>query len=261
MASADSTVLCDLDGVIYRGGSVLPGVPEALSRLRDFGVGIFYMTNNSTRTPAEGAEKIRVLTGIETDESQVLSSSLAAVGVLGPDDGPVLVVGESGVSDAVARAGLEETDDPDLARSVLVGLARHIDYDLLGRAMAAIRSGARFIATNDDATFPTEDGFMPGAGAIVAAIAASTSREPIVAGKPHPPMRELIRSRGVGAAWVIGDRPDTDIAIARDEPDWVSILVLTGVAGSEDREAYEADHVVADFPAAVDLVLSSIRKS
>lgn len=255
------TVLCDLDGVVYRGRSVLPGVPGALTRLEDADIAVFYITNNSTRTPAQAAEKIRALTGIETDESQVLSSSLAAVGLLEPEDGPVLVVGEAGVSDAVARAGLKETAEPNLARSVLVGLARHIDYDLLGRAMAAIRSGARFIATNDDATFPTEDGFMPGAGAIVAAIATATSMTPIVAGKPHAPMRRLIRSRGVGRAWVIGDRPNTDIAIARDEPDWESILVLTGVAGSDDVDASGADHVVADLPAAVDLVLSVAGES
>lgn len=259
--SAELTVLCDLDGVVYRGRAVLPGVPDALGRLRDSGVGIFYITNNSTRTPEEGAEKVRTLTGIETSSEQVLSSSLAAVSVLGPEDGPVLVVGEAGVSDAVERAGLDETRDPDRARSVLVGLARHIDYDLLGRAMSAIRSGARFIATNNDPTFPTEDGFLPGAGAIVAAIAAATSQKPIVAGKPHKPMRELIRSRGVGRAWVIGDRADTDIAIAADEPDWTSILVLTGVSGEDDAEESGADHIVADFPTAVDLVLSPARQS
>lgn len=247
--------------MIYRGRSVLPGVPEALGRLADARIEILYMTNNSTRTPEEGAQKIRALTGVETSGDQVLSSSLAAVSLLGPGDGPVLVVGEAGVSDAVARAGLEETDEPDRARSVLVGLARHIDYDLLGRAMRAITGGARFIATNDDATFPTESGFMPGAGAIVAAIARATSTEPVVAGKPHRPMRELIRSRGVGAAWVIGDRPDTDIAIALDEPDWQSILVMTGVAGDQDLYQSGADHIAADFPAAVDLVLSSARES
>jgi HAD superfamily hydrolase (TIGR01450 family) len=255
------TVLCDLDGVIYRGRSVLHGVPDALARLVDAGVQIFYMTNNSTRTPEEGAQKIYAMTGIETSEDQVLSSSLAAVGVLGHGDGPVLVVGEAGVSDAVARAGLEETDDPEQARSVLVGLARHIDYDLLGRAITAITGGARFIATNDDATFPTETGFMPGAGAIVAAIARATSTEPVVAGKPHRPMRDLIRSRGVGAAWVIGDRPDTDIAIALEEPDWQSILVMTGVADDEDFAGSGADHIAADFPAAVDLVLSAVQES
>jgi glycerol 3-phosphatase-2 len=255
------TVLCDLDGVIYRGQEVIPGVPAALRRLTDSGIEIFYITNNSTRTPESGAEKVERLTGVSVAPEQILSSSLAAVGLLLPDDGPVLVVGEDGVRDAVARAGLAETADPAEARSVLVGLTRSVSYELIGDAMNAIRAGARFIATNDDVTFPTESGVMPGAGAIVAAIAASSGVDPIVAGKPNEPMRRLIRSHGVGAAWVVGDRPDTDVALAAAEPDWVSLLVLTGVAGDAAGERHDADHVVADFPAAVDLVLSGAQQS
>lgn len=232
-------------------------MPHALRRLERAGLDTLFITNNSTRTPETGAEKITRLTGVAVTGDQVLSSSLAAVSLLGNDDGPVLVVGEEGVADAVRRAGLEETTDATRARSVLVGLTRELSYDLLGQAMTAIRSGARFVATNDDVTFPTEDGLMPGAGAIVAAIAASTGEKPLVAGKPNPAMRELIRSRGVGEAWVIGDRADTDIALAADEPDWRSILVLTGVTGAVEAAEAGADHVVADFPAAVDLVLSA----
>ncbi len=256
------TVLCDLDGVIYRGGSALPGVPEALDRLDDGGVDVFFITNNSTRSPEAGADKISRLTGRSVDPWTVLSSSLAAVAMLGESDGPVLVVGEEGVSDAVARAGLEETRDPAAAASVLVGLARHIDYELLHAAMTAIRNGARYVATNDDTTFPTEDGLAPGAGSIVAAITAASGVEPVVAGKPHQSMRDLIRSRGVGEAWVIGDRLDTDIAIATTEEDWASILVLTGVTTESDITGdIVPDHVVADFPAATDLVLSALRPS
>lgn len=250
------TVLCDLDGVIYRGGSVLSGVPEALRRIDSSGVDLFYITNNSTRTPEGGAAKISRLTGLDVDPEQVLTSSLAAVGLLGADDGPVLVVGEEGVHDAVARAGLDVTEEPSEAGTVLVGLARHLSYQLLSMAMNAVRSGARYIATNDDSTFPTQDGLAPGCGAIVAAITAASGQSPVVAGKPNPPMRELIRSRGVGAAWVIGDRLDTDVAIADGEDDWRSVLVLTGVTTTNDVVGGEADFVVDDFPAAVDLVLS-----
>lgn len=232
-----------------------------MQRLSGAGVDVLYITNNSTRTPEAGAEKIRRLTGTRVDANQVLSSSLAAVGLLGADDGPVLVVGEEGVSDAVARAGLEETLDPARARSVLVGLTRGLSYDLLGAAMTAIRSGARFIATNDDVTFPTETGLMPGAGSIVAAISAATGQRPEVAGKPNGAMRELIRSRGVGAAWVVGDRADTDVALASREPDWRSILVLTGVTEPEAAADAGADFVVADLSAAVDLVLSAPQPS
>lgn len=254
-------VLCDLDGVVYRGRTVLPGAIDALSRLAASETDTYFITNNSTRTPEEGADKIRSLTGIDVDSSHVLTSSLAAVDVLGPDDGPVLVVGEAGVRDAVARAGLEETGNALAAGAVLVGLTRQLTYDLLASAVTAIRNGARFIATNNDTTFPTSNGLAPGAGAIVAAIAAASNARPEVAGKPHRAMRDLIRSRGVREAWVVGDRIDTDIAIARDEPDWRSILVLTGVTDSVAAEASDADHVVPDLSAAVSLVLSRVQQS
>ncbi len=255
------TVLCDLDGVIYRGDSVLAGVPEALRRLAESGVEVFYITNNSTRTPAVGAEKISRLTGVDVSANHVLSSSLSAVALLGPEDGPVLVVGEDGVHDAVERAGLETTEDPVQARTVMVGLDRGLTYRSLSAATTAVRNGARFIATNVDATFPAEDGLVPGAGAIVAAIAVASDRQPEVAGKPHQPMRDLIRSRGVGRAWVIGDRLDTDVALADTEEDWTSILVLTGVTDGATIDRTVADHVVADFPAAVDLVLAVSQQS
>jgi 4-nitrophenyl phosphatase len=124
----------------------------------------------------------------------------------------------------------------------------------LTRAADAVRFGARFIATNTDPTFPVADGLLPGGGAIVAAVRATTGVEPEVAGKPNAPMRALLRAKGIRDAWVIGDRVDTDIALARAEPDWTSILVLTGVTGPEGTG--DADFVVPDLAAAVDLVLS-----
>ena len=234
----------------------MPGSADALRRLDAAGVQILYITNNSTRSPEQAAEKITQATGVPVTPDQVVSSSLATVGMLGPDDDPVLVVGEDGVSDAVRRAGLTTTDDPDDARAVVVGLARSFDYDLLARATTAIRGGARFIATNNDPTFPTETGLAPGAGAIVAALVASSGSNPEIAGKPHPPMRAAIRSLGVTDAWVIGDRVDTDVALALEEEGWKSILVLTGVTPADDPGAGAADFVVDDLAAAADLVLS-----
>lgn len=254
-------VLCDLDGVIYRGGSVLPGVPDALERLLESASNVFFITNNSTRTAAATAEKIADLTGVEVGADQVLTSAQAAMTMIGPEDGPVLVVGEDGLREAVAAEGIGLTDDPTQAGAVVVGLTRSLTYDLITRAMQAILNGARFIATNDDTSFPTEDGLAPGCGAIVAAIAASSETEPEVAGKPNRPMRDLIKSKLDGPAWIIGDRADTDIALAVGEPDWRSILVLTGIAGGEPASDSGADHVVADFPAAVDLVLDRTYQS
>lgn len=249
-------VLCDLDGVVYRGRQVLPGVPEALARLRSEGIDVLYITNNSTRSPRAGAEKISSLTGVTVAEDQLLTSARAAAAMLRPEDAPVLLVGEEGVREAVEHAGLEASPDPTRARAVMVGLTRELDYRLLHDAMTAVRGGARFVATNTDTTYPTENGLAPGSGAIVAAIAAASGRQPEVAGKPHLPMVRLIESRVTGPVWVIGDRVDTDIALASGRPGWGSILVLTGVTGPEEAARSGADHVAADLAAAVDLVLA-----
>jgi 4-nitrophenyl phosphatase len=256
-----TAVLCDLDGVVYRGSRPIPGVADAMNRLLGAGVSVFFITNNSTRTPEVTAEKIRGLTGVNVDGEQVLTSSQAAVSLLDASDAPVLVVGEDGLRDVVADAGYQLTDDPDVARSVVVGLTRSLTYEIITGAMRAILNGARFIATNDDTTFPTEDGLAPGCGAIVAAIAAASATSPEVAGKPNRPMRDLIRSRVDGAAWVIGDRLDTDIALATEEEGWSSVLVLTGITDVSAAEIAEVDHVVEDFPAAVDLVLQHLQQS
>jgi 4-nitrophenyl phosphatase len=154
------------------------------------------------------------------------------------------------------------TNDPAVAGAVVVGLSRSLSYEIIKDAMLAVRNGARFIATNDDSTFPTEHGLAPGCGAIVAAIAASAETTPDVAGKPNAPMRDLIRSRVEGETWVIGDRLDTDIAMAIAEPGWRSVLVLTGITSRLEAEAASGvDLVAADFPEAVDLVLDPPQPS
>lgn len=252
-----TTVICDLDGVIYRGRTPIPGSPEGLSRLGDAGARVLFATNNSTRSPADSARKIKEVTGIEVDPGAVFTSAMASARILGPEDSPVMVVGENGIVDAVLGRGLELTLEPEDAKSVVVGLYRGVGYDDIANAAQAIWSGARFIATNADTTFPTDNGLKPGSGAIVAAIAAVTGQTPEVCGKPHTPMRALIKSTGIGDdVWVIGDRVDTDIGLAEAESGWRSILVLTGVTGPGEPTG-GADHVVDDFAAAVDVVLDT----
>lgn len=255
------TVLCDLDGVIYRGGVAIPGVADALTGLADAGMAVYFITNNSTRTPEATAEKISRLTGVVVRGDQVLTSAMAAMTMLGHDDGPVLIVGEDGVVSAVTEAGFEITKDPMQAGAVVVGLTRALSYELITDAMLAVRHGARFIATNDDTTFPTEEGLAPGCGAIVAAIAASADVVPEVAGKPSRPMRDLIRSKAGSDAWIIGDRLDTDVAMAESEPGWRAILVLTGITSREEAEEAGVEMVADDFAAAVDLVLRHPQQS
>lgn len=247
-------VVCDLDGVIYRGSRVLDGVPEAMTRLHEAGGRLVFVTNNSTLAPAQVALRIEEMTGVRYRGEDVCTSPEAAVGMLRPEDAPTFVVGEDGITDVLAEAGWSVTSDASTAGSVMVGLTPRVDYDWLAAAANAVRRGARFIATNVDPTYPTEDGLLPGAGAIVAAIAVASGAQPEVAGKPHLPMIDLVRQRVDGPVWVVGDRVDTDMAMAAAESEWTSILVLGGVT---DRGApgVDADYVVDGFPAAIDLIL------
>jgi HAD superfamily hydrolase (TIGR01450 family) len=247
-------VICDIDGVVYRGDKLLPGSDLALRRLRDTGVVVHFATNNSTKSPRMVCDKLSLITGVEYGVESIVTSSQAAVHLLGGSPGPVMVLGSEGITSALAEAGIEMTEDPVVAQAVLVGLDFDLSYDRLSRAADAVRFGARFIATNTDPTYPVADGLLPGGGSMVAAVAVTTGVEPEVAGKPNPPMRALLRAKGIGEAWVIGDRVDTDIALARAEPDWTSILVLTGV--TDPDQTGDADHVVPDLAAAVDLVLA-----
>lgn len=251
-------VICDLDGVLYRHDTPVEGSGEALARLIGAGTGVTFVTNNSTKSPEDTAAKISRATGVAVDSSSVVTSSMAAASMLATTDSPTFAVGESGVTHVLVDSGFPTTTDWKQARSVVVGLRWEITYELIADAADAVRAGARFIAANDDPTYPTPDRLLPGAGSMVAAIASAAGRTPEVAGKPHQPLTDLLRARGIGNAWVIGDRIDTDVALAVDNPDWKSILVMTGVTNPGDDTAL-ADHVVDDFAAAVDLILEAGR--
>lgn len=249
-------VVCDLDGVVYRGSQVLPGASDALGRLREIGAALLFVTNNSTRTPEAAAGRITDMTGVRCDPDEVCTSPQAAALMLRPDDSPVFVVGEEGIDGALVAGGHRVTEDAGEAHSVVVGLTPRITYEWIGAAANAVRAGARFVATNVDPTYPIENGLLPGAGAIVAAIATATGVNPEVAGKPHGPMVDLVRSRlGDGPVWVVGDRVDTDVALAR-AGGWRSILVMGGV--TESPEGSGADAVAIGLAGAVDQIVAGL---
>lgn len=245
-----STLICDLDGVVYLGDEEIPGSGDALRRLADRGWRITFCTNNSSRTPAETAAKIQRVTGYPATGDDVATSSQAAATLL--DGGrSVLVVGGRGLVQAVEEAGCEVVDDWRAADTVLVGLDFGLTYDRLAGAVLAIGHGARFIASNHDPTYPTPDGARPGAGAIVAAIVHATGVEPTVAGKPHVAMRRLLAARASGDVWIVGDRDDTDLAMGRAEG-WSTVHVATGVAG---EPSLPPTLTVADLAALADHLL------
>ena len=246
------TIVCDLDGVVYLDGVAIPGAGEALDQLQQLGYRLLFATNNSTKTRHDVIAHIASQTGFEADVADVLTSGVAtAKHIAGVRS--VFVVGEEGLTTTLRDYGFEVTSEWREAEAVVVGLDRDMTYEKLSHATMAVRAGARFVATNIDATYPTASGLAPGGGAIVAAIAEAADAEPEVCGKPFAPMRDLVRAAaGGGDVWVVGDRPETDLALAGAEG-WTKVLVLTGVTSdaSEVPDEFSPDIVVpsiADLP-------------
>ena len=228
-------VVCDLDGVVYLSQTGIPGSGAALREIERRGYRLVFATNSPIRTPAEVAAHIAAVSGYPARTSQVITAAMAAATVLSAADDPVLVVGEGGLGATLEEAGLTLTEDPSRARAVVIGLDRKMTYDHLRRAVEAVRGGARLIGCNDDPTYPTETGLWPGGGAIMAAVETASARRAEVVGKPYPPMVALVRrALGPGPTWVVGDRPETDLALGRGQG-WTTVLVLTGVVTGPDE--------------------------
>jgi HAD superfamily hydrolase (TIGR01450 family) len=204
-------VLCEHDGVVWLARRPIPGAVEAVARLRASGRQVLFVTNNSMSLVADQEAALAAI-GVPA-EGAVVTSAQAGASLVDAGE-TVLVCGGAGLVEAVEARGATAVRDGD-ADAVVVGLHHDFDYARLRSASAAVRAGARFIATNDDPSFPTPDGPIPGAGALVAAVAVASGVAPVVAGKPHPPMAALVAARcGPGfrpeAALVVGDRPSTD---------------------------------------------------
>lgn len=240
-------LILDLDGVVYRGNTQVPGAAELVERLRRRGVAVRFATNNSMFTRRQYARRLTAM-GIPAEVEEIVTSTVATAEHLRrhePSVRTVMAVGAPGmveelsaagfavipVAEAAAQAAAQPGDAAPLVDAVVVGLDPAFDAARRATAVRAIRSGARFFATNVDARYPTPTGFEPGAGTVVAAIRDDAGVEPIVIGKPKPAMFEaVLEAAGVtpAEAVVVGDNADADIVGAR-RAGIESILVLTGV--------------------------------
>ena len=227
-------LVCDMDGVLYRGDEPIPGVAAAVARWRGRGKRIVFCTNNSHYTVPEYAARLRSF-GIPAAEDDMVSSGVVLAEVLrkrGAAGKKAMAVGGQGLRAGLEAAGVtvDDGDSVDGMDYVVVGWDDDFDYRKMKRACLAVRAGAILVATNSDATFPAPDGLWPGAGAILASIEACSGARAEVLGKPHPPMMEAAarRLRGCTRIGIVGDRPDTDLAggVARG---WTTILVTSGV--------------------------------
>lgn len=222
--------ILDLDGVVWLAGEAIPGSADAVARLRASGERVCFVTNNSSQRVGDLEAKLAAF-GIPA-EGDVLGSAMAAALLLQPGQ-TALVCAGPGVDEALERRGVHAVREGD-ADAVIVGFHLDFDYGRLRAAHAAVMRGARLIGTNDDATYPTPDGPIPGGGAILAAVTTACGVDATVAGKPYAPMAGLVRElAGDGPHVVVGDRPSTDGLFA------VTLgasfgLVLSGVTSKAD---------------------------
>lgn len=256
------TWLLDLDGVVWRGESPVPGSIDAIDRLRAAGKRVLFMTNNSSLTVAGYAEKMSTM-GLVTPPEDVCTSAQAAALLVSAGE-TALVCGGPGVTEALEARGVRCVRDPEPGiTAVLVGWHRDFDFSRLTAAFTAVRAGARLIGTNDDPTYPTAGGGeLPGGGSLVVAVAYASGVTPIYGGKPHEPAAQLVFSRlGLSSdptdaerrkLLMVGDRPSTDGGMATTLRSRFA-LVLSGVTAAADLPVQPApDAVAADLCELVD---------
>jgi HAD superfamily hydrolase (TIGR01450 family) len=245
------TWVLDLDGVVWLAAQRIPGAADAVARLRVAGERVAFVTNNSNAPVADVEAKLAAH-GIDA-HGDVVTSAQAAAQLVAPGE-RVLVCGGPGVREAVSNQGAIAHDGLDEAEvdAVVVGYHREFDYERMRVAATAVRRGARLIATNDDATYPTPEGPIPGNGAILAGVVIASGQAPdAIAGKGYRPMADLVRSRFGSDGWVVGDRADTDGRFARTLG-YRFVLVLSGVTTADDLPVTpEPDLVASDLAEAV----------
>jgi glycerol-1-phosphatase len=235
--TAYDVALLDLDGVVYLGGTAIPGAAQALRKAESAGMRLAYVTNNAFRTPAAVAALLTSL-GAPATAPDVVTSAQAAARLLAerlPAGAPVLVIGGTGLRMAVRERGLRPVSTvADRPQAVVQGYSPDVDYSVLAEGGLAVAAGALFVATNGDLTLPGRRGRQPGNGSLVQVIATATGVQPLVAGKPELPLhRESVLRTGAKRPLVVGDRLDTDIEGAR-RVGADSMLVLTGVTDPAD---------------------------
>lgn len=232
--------LIDLDGTMYRGTELIQEAADFVKKLKDMEIPYLFVTNNSSRTPAQVAEKLREFT-IPATENQVFTTSQATANyIYGLNEkASVYIIGEEGIRTAITEKGLQLAEEQ--ADFVVVGIDRSISYEKLAIGCLAVRNGATFISTNGDIAIPTERGLLPGNGSLTSVITVSTQTNPVFIGKPESIiMEQALEVLGTNKeeTLMVGDNYDTDI-LAGINAGLDTLLVHTGVTKKEHLSKYE----------------------
>ena len=234
-----TTWLTDMDGVLVHEGQALSGAAELIKQWQDTNTPFLVLTNNSIYTPRDLSARLRA-GGLDVPEDRIWTSALATAAFLKSQNpnGTAYVLGETGLTQALHDVGYVQTDNnPDY---VVLGETRNFNFESLTKAVRLINAGARFIATNPDATGPSADGVLPATGSVAALITKATGKDPYIVGKPNPMMfRSAMRKIGAHSetTGMIGDRMDTDV-VAGIEAGLHTVLVLTGIADDAEMQKY-----------------------
>jgi 4-nitrophenyl phosphatase len=244
--------LLDMDGTVYLGGQLLPGAVEFIHMLETRGIAYLFLTNNSSRDRQEYAAKLRRL-GIDVSEDKIFTSGEATAIYLSKRQpgARVYVVGTTSLEQEIANYGFTLTEDaPDF---VVLGFDTTLTYNKMWKLCDLVTSGVPLIATHPDINCPTETGFMPDIGAMLAMIATSTGCRPqVIVGKPHRPIVDALAEKlnlPVEQLCMVGDRLYTDIALGKTG--LTTVLVLSG-------ETHPAD--LADSPFQPDYVMENLAE-
>lgn len=248
-------IIFDLDGTVYLSDDLIPGARESIEWLRRHAHPIVFVSNKPLQSRADYAAKLTRL-GIATPPDDVINSSLVMVRYLSREmpEATVYPIGEPPLLEELAAAGLRLSEDPDEIDVVVASFDRTFDYRKLNIGFQALRRGARFFATNADATCPVAGGEIPDAGAVIGALEGCSKRKlELVVGKPSPLIVQVALEhlgREAGECLMVGDRVETDILMGH-QAGMTTALVLTGVTRRED---------LAHAPAQPDHVLESIAE-
>lgn len=256
--------IIDLDGTVYRGGTLLPGAPDGVRSLRNAGLKILFFSNNPIRDGESYASHLTEL-GIPTDAREACSSGVVTTEYLreNHENDRILLIGAEGLREQIQAAGLELTATPTEADVLVASWTPEFDYADMQDALDAMDDGVAFLGTDPDRTFPAEDGTqVPGSGAIIGAVSATVDRDPdAVLGKPSEAALEFALGRlGVDpeSCLVVGDRLDTDLAMG-DRAGMTTVLVETGIVDPGDIPSSPVDpDYVIDSLGDIDEVLTHL---
>lgn len=251
-------LILDMDGVLWRGETAMPGLVDFIETLRKLDIGFVLATNNARKTAVQYTEKLAGM-GTDIPAAQILTSAETTATCLKdryPSGTPAYIIGDKGLHDAMNEKGfiiVEPDDVKNGCRAVLVvvGFTPYTDYNELAMGAVLVSKGAAFYGTNLDLTFPSELGPLPGAGALLALITSATGVTPITFGKPEPVVFEEALRRLGGSrenTAMVGDRLNTDIVGAKSVGLW-SIMLLSGISTREDvrQSDIKPDYIFADI--------------